>query len=479
MNLLAIAIMIAVTLGAWLFRRHRLDALLVISILALYLLQSGSAGSLDLALPTGTILLVIGVWWLTSSPRPEGEGAGVRVGEYNWRTLLLIGCTAIIVPAASLAFGMAWDHLLRGVPLVFALLGSVVTLGALVPTDDDAARRRLAVAFVGLIIILFVVIKVPALQAAISDSLPRAADQPFRLTWQWLGFSYIAFRLMHVLLDYRSGKLKPVSLRDFALYVVFYPALPAGPIDRVEHFARELQESRPLTNELIVDGGTRIGIGLFKKFVVADSLALLALRPQLVADMTGPYATIATWVMIYAYAFQIYFDFSGYTDVAIGIAQLAGITLPENFRAPYLHRNIAAFWNNWHITLSTWFRNYFFTPFSRVLMGTSLRTRRMLMIFVGQVSTMVLIGLWHGVAFNFVLWGLWHGVGLWFHRWLTEHTRAWDARVQASPRLSRALHVLSVLATFHFVAIGWIFFALTDLRLIGKALAGLVGIHLS
>jgi alginate O-acetyltransferase complex protein AlgI len=112
-------------------------------------------------------------------------------------------------------------------------------------------------------------------------------------------------------------------------------------------------------------------------------------------------------------------------------------------------------------------------------MSTPIRTRRTLMIFIGQVSTMVLIGLWHGVALNFVLWGLWHGVGLWFHRWLTERTRAWDERVNASPRLSRTIHILSVLATFHFVAIGWIFFALTDLRLIGKALAALIGIQLN
>src|SRR5262249_29105066 len=145
--------------------------------------------------------------------------------------------------------------------------------------------------------------------------------------------------------------------------------------------------------------------------------------------------------------------------------------------APYSRRNIATFWNNWHITLSTWFRNYFFTPVSRALMQTPIRTRRLLIILITQVGTMVLIGLWHGIAINFVLWGLWHGLGLWFHRWMIEHTRAWDGHVQADPRLAKAIHILSVLATFHFVAIGWVFFALPDLKLIAKTLAGLVGLH--
>jgi alginate O-acetyltransferase complex protein AlgI len=110
-------------------------------------------------------------------------------------------------------------------------------------------------------------------------------------------------------------------------------------------------------------------------------------------------------------------------------------------------------------------------------MQTPLRNRRLAMIFLAQVSTMALIGLWHGVALNFVLWGLWHGVGLWLHRWLTDHTWAWDEYVQARPRLAQTVNILSVATTFHFVAIGWVFFALPELHLIRKALAGLIGLH--
>ncbi|MCC7449553.1 MAG: MBOAT family protein, partial [Anaerolineae bacterium] len=216
--------------------------------------------------------------------------------------------------------------------------------------------------------------------------------------------------------------------------------------------------------------------GLFKKFVIADTLARMALSPLLVNQMSAATSPVSVWLMLYAFTFQIYFDFSGYTDIAIGIGKLAEITLPENFNRPYTRRNITVFWNNWHITLSTWFRNYFFTPFSRFLMQTPLKSRRLTIIFVAQVCTMVLIGLWHGANINFILWGLWHGVGLWFHKWLTDHTRSWDEYVQARPRLAKTVEVLSILTTFHFVALGWLFFALPDLRLIIKALGGLIGI---
>ncbi len=464
MTLLAIGLMIAVTLAAWLFRRQRLDLLLLISVLALYLLQPAG---LDVILPTATILLIIGVWWLVTPTMTRQDRL----------TLLMIGAVALVVPILRTFPQTDLPYLLRFAAFVATLTISAGAVGALVPETDDTARRRLALGFIGLIIVLLAMLKIPALAAAVAQSLGHATGQNVPIDWQWFGFSYTAFRLMHVLLDYRNKRLKAVSLRDFALYVAFYPALPAGPIDRVEHFVKEIQESKTLTTERLIDGGMRIGLGLFKKFVVADTLARMALSPLLVNQMSAATSPLSVWLMLYAFTFQIYFDFSGYTDIALGIGRLAGITLPENFNAPYTRRNITAFWNNWHITLSVWFRNYFFTPFSRFLMQTPLKTRRLTIIFIAQVCTMVLIGLWHGVNINFILWGVWHGVGLWFHKWLTDHTRSWDEYVQARPRLAKTVEVLSIVTTFHFVAIGWLFFALPDLRLIIKALAGLVGLH--
>ncbi len=461
MTLLAIILMALGALAGWLFPRHRFTVLLLISVLALYALQPPGP---DLVLPVATLLLLLGVWWLTAPALTPDDA----------RTLLLMAWAAALIPLLGIVDGVPFSRSFQAIPPLAVTAVGAVAAGALVPAQDDVTRRRLALIYILVIIVLLLILKTPPIQAAVSGAL---APQAIPLDWQWLGFSYIAFRLMHVLLDYRSGKLKPISLRDFALYVIFFPALAAGPIDRVEHFTRELQQPSRLSTGLIVDGVSRIGLGLFKKFVLADTLAYLALKPSLVAQTTGAYATAATWIMVYAYTFQIYFDFAGYTDIAIGIGLLAGIRLPENFISPYTRRNIAAFWNNWHITLSTWFRNYFFTPFSRFLVQTRLRSSRMLIILIAQVCTMALIGLWHGVAINFVLWGIWHGVGLWLHRWLTDHARPWDEYVLVRPRLARTIHVLSIVTTFHFVAVGWIFFALPDLTLIGKALAHLVGIH--
>jgi D-alanyl-lipoteichoic acid acyltransferase DltB (MBOAT superfamily) len=454
--------MILAALGAWRFRRERLTTLLVLSVIALYALQPEHSG-LAVALPAATLLLVVGAWWLVT---PSRTAADLRI-------LLLIG---LVAGGASLVVaGVIAGKVILTVlpPLGLAVVGAV-SVSTLVPADDEITRRRLALAYLILIVILFVVLKTPALQAASAGAFAQVGGGSVLPDWGWLGFSYIAFRLMHVLLDYRIGRLGAISLRDFALYVIFFPALSAGPIARVEQFSRELAGDKKLDSAALLEGGRRIGIGLFKKFVLADLLAYLALSPQLAAQTDN---TAALWVMLYAYAFRLFFDFSGYVDIAIGIGRLAGITLPENFTAPYTKRNITAFWNSWHITLATWFRTYFFTPLSRVLMGTPLRSRRLLVILIVQVCTMVLIGLWHGVALNFVLWGAWHGLGLWLHKVQQDRSRRWDAYMAEHPTLARLIHGLSLVFTFHFVAVGWVFFALPSLSLIGKALAGLVGLH--
>jgi D-alanyl-lipoteichoic acid acyltransferase DltB (MBOAT superfamily) len=167
------------------------------------------------------------------------------------------------------------------------------------------------------------------------------------------------------------------------------------------------------------------------------------------------------WILLYAYAFQIYFDFSGYTDIAIGIGRLVGIKLPENFAAPYRKPNLTQFWNSWHITLTQWFRSYFFNPFNRWIRRYK-NIPAWSMILVGQAATMSLIGLWHGVTLNFIFWGLWHGIGLFLqNRWGEFiHRRYPDAG--QNPRFPAAYQIGGILLTFHFIALGWIFFALSQ-----------------
>ena len=199
-----------------------------------------------------------------------------------------------------------------------------------------------------------------------------------------------------------TGRLPEFSLREFMTYSVFFPAIASGPIDRVERFLTDLRSKAALSAHSLLAGGERIVLGIFKKFVIADTLAILALNA---ANASQIHSALWMWICLYAYAFRIYFDFSGYIDIALGLGRWMGFALPENFNRPYLQPNLTAFWNSWHITLAQWFRSYFFNPLTRAL-----RSSRKLpvgaVILIGQLATMVLIGLWHGVTWNFALWGL-------------------------------------------------------------------------
>lgn len=209
----------------------------------------------------------------------------------------------------------------------------------------------------------------------------------------------------------------------------------------------------------LVQAGYRLALGLFRKFVVSSLLALIALSPANAAQAQSPGWL---WVMLIAYAWQIYFDFAGYTDIAIGIARLMGIKLPENFNAPYAKPNLTQFWNNWHMTLTQWFRAYYFNPLTRWFRTSAKGVPAWLVLLFCQLTTMLLIGLWHGMTWNFVLWGAWHGVGLFVQNRYSEWLKPRAAGVEEKPRLKSALAFGGSLANFVFVALGWVWFALPD-----------------
>jgi len=274
----------------------------------------------------------------------------------------------------------------------------------------------------------------------------------------WIGYSYIAFRLLHALRDGMTGRLPRISFQAFLTYVLFFPTLLAGPIDRAERFEREFSERPQITSDRLFDGISRILSGCFKKFVLADSLALIALN-----DINAPLVHGAgwMWLLLYAYSFRLYFDFSGYTDVAIGMGLLMGFKLPENFDRPYLKTDLAAFWNSWHITLAQWFRAYIFNPLTRGLRRSIAQGKIWIIILTGQLVTMTLIGLWHGVTLNFALWGLWHALGLFVHNRWVEFRRLRQFKFPPGI-LSRLEPVAGGLLTFHFVSLGWVWFALSE-----------------
>jgi D-alanyl-lipoteichoic acid acyltransferase DltB (MBOAT superfamily) len=302
-----------------------------------------------------------------------------------------------------------------------------------------------------------VVLKTESLALSASRGLRNLTGQTIDLATafdiRWLGFSYVAFRLLHTLRDRLTGRLLQLGLSEFVTYMIFFPAFTAGPIDRVQRFVGDLEADFRLDAERFTSAATRIVVGVFKKFALADSLALIALNSANAGQSTS---TLWTWVLLYAYAFRIYFDFSGYTDIALGIGQLVGVTLPENFERPYLKTNPTAFWNAWHITLAQWFRAYFFNPLTRALRKRKFSVPAI--ILIGQLGTMMLIGLWHGMTWNFAIWGTWHGLGLFLHNRWADFAKGRFTNLTTG--MQRVANVAGVLLTFHFVVLGWVWFAL-------------------
>jgi D-alanyl-lipoteichoic acid acyltransferase DltB (MBOAT superfamily) len=331
----------------------------------------------------------------------------------------------------------------------------------------QATRKRALTALIVLIAGVFVVFKAEPLARELSRALRLQTGQDTSLASMvdlgWVGFSYVAFRLIHTLRDKQTGILPALALREYVTYVIFFPAYTAGPIDRAERFVedyRALPTMRSLDANRFTLGATRIVIGLVKKFVIADMLALgLALNPVNAGQVA---TTIGIWGLLYGYALRLYFDFGGYTDIAIGIGILYGITLPENFSRPYVRTTITSFWQSWHMTLSNWARFYVFSPLSRWLLTRKAKPSSTVIVLAAQVATMVVIGLWHGMTLNFLIWGLWHGIGLFIHKQWSDRTRKWYRSLGEKPIQKRLWTAFSWLVTFHYVVLGWVWFALPD-----------------
>lgn len=265
-----------------------------------------------------------------------------------------------------------------------------------------------------------------------------------------LAISFFVFEFIHFLGDVyleRVGRDQMGKL-DFALFALFFPSLVAGPIKRFQPFAEQTPAHKPFDVTVLAEGAERIIWGLGKKILVADLIGRFAdvlLDPH--AHSSG-----AIWWGTYAYAVKIYADFSGYSDIAIGSALLFGIRLPENFDWPYRRRNLSEFWRYWHISLSSWIRDYLFIPLGGSRAGT-LRT------LFNLTLMMAVSGLWHGAGWNFVLWGLWHGAGLVI---LQLWRRLTKGKIPEAPVVQRPLALLSTLVTFQFVTLGWVLFASPD-----------------
>jgi len=258
-----------------------------------------------------------------------------------------------------------------------------------------------------------------------------------------VGISFYTFQTMSYTIDVYRRQLAPCrSPWDFALYVAFFPQLVAGPIERGTRLLPQVCQPRTLTAQGIRQGVWWLLVGYFMKVFVADNLATIAEAAFAAQRASGAKALLGT----YAFAFQIYCDFAGYSHIARGLASLMGFQLMTNFRVPYLATNPRDFWGRWHISLSTWLRDYLYIPLGGNRGGTA-RTYRNLLL------TMLLGGLWHGAEWKFVLWGLYHGV-------LLVAFRAMEPRAARAPEQRRWTFGRACRAAgfFHLVCLGWVIF---------------------
>jgi alginate O-acetyltransferase complex protein AlgI len=329
-------------------------------------------------------------------------------------------------------------------------------------SENQTVRKWLVTGSVVLNVGLIAVCKyVPFFSHIVSQVSSGALHIP---SWTFpLGLSFYAFQAMTYTLDiYRRDAEPAKTYLEYLASVSFFPTTLAGPITRVAALLPQWRKPNRVIGS--AEGGRAlflIAIGLSKKFLIADYLAVNLVNR--VFDLPTLYSGGEVLVAVYAYAFQLYYDFSGYTDIALGSALLLGIKLPGNFNRPYQAENIADFWRRWHITFSSWLRDYLY--FS--LPGK----RSKVMPYLNLVITFTIGGLWHGANLTFVAWGVWHGLGLAavrLRRALTNNRK---------PSAAWPLRAMRVFVTFHFVAFTWIFFRSADLATAWQMLGQIASMH--
>ena len=270
-----------------------------------------------------------------------------------------------------------------------------------------------------------------------------------------VGVSFFTFQSLSYTIDIYRGSLKPVkSILDYAFFVTFFPQLVAGPIVRAADFIPQIFKPLKVTDAMIGRGVFLIATGLIKKTIIADFISSNFV--DRIFDQPTLYTGLENLFGVYGYALQIYCDFSGYSDMAIGIALLMGFHFNLNFDSPYQSKNITEFWRRWHISLSTWLKDYLYISLGGNRKG-KIRT------YINLFITMLLGGLWHGAGFRFVLWGAMHGAALAFHKVYLE---IFPSGVGARNRMIKPfMTIVSLLITFHFVCFCWIFFRAANMEI--------------
>ena len=362
---------------------------------------------------------------------------------WTWRKVALV--------AASYAFYGSWN------PVYIVLLLMTTALDYLIAhrveaASDGQARKSWVALSIGLNLLVLGFFKYSEFLIDSINGVLTAAGLPVAPRYSAsmivpIGLSFYTFQSIAYVVDvYRREIPAARSWLDYMAFVSFFPLLAAGPIMRARELMPQFAVARPIPEIAAIGAGIYLLVlGLFQKVVMADNLAPLV---NLVFATPKAFSTLDTWAAVYGFAFQIYFDFAGYSNMAMGVAALLGFNITRNFNMPYVAVGFSDFWRRWHISLSQWLRDYLYVPLGGNRFGRLLTLRNLML-------TMLLGGLWHGASWTFVLWGGLHGLYL-------AIERLWSKRRRSDGGVDRAASGLGTLGgmviTFHLVCLGWVLF---------------------
>lgn len=366
--------------------------------------------------------------------------------------LLFVGCRWIFQKGwlnnlvILLGNALVLTCLVRPNSLLILLVVALVCYGAGLLLYRKPRGWLLALVLI-LLIALFAIRQYPLVWRWFGEFWTHSMKKPF-FSVQKLGLSYILFRLIHWLVECHKRTVRSQNFLSYINYLFFFPTFMAGPIDTFNNFHYWVQNTHVRYNaRMLLSGVGRIFMGAVKTLLLVPLMLPYATDYHTLLPNMAPWGAVLCAAVLYS--FYIYIDFSGYCDLAIGMAYMMGIRTPENFNNPYLSANIAEFWKRWHITFSTFLKIYVFKPIISLLNRFSIRKFRMVVSVIAYLLTFLVCGLWHGSTLNFVLWGLWHGLGLSVYKIFTFHHPV---------KPTRTNRIIGIVVTFVFVTIGWIFF---------------------
>ena len=337
--------------------------------------------------------------------------------------------------------------------LIFVSISDYLIAHAIAGSDDKSLKKRLVALSVAINLAMLGYFKYTNFFIEMANGLFGAGFLDFQNIFLPVGISFFVFQSMSYTIDIYRGEIRPLSRwTDYLFYLSFFPQLVAGPIVRAKDFIPQIRRPLQVTREMFGTGICFIIGGLVKKAIISDYISLNFV--DRIFDEPALYSGFECLMGIYGYALQIYCDFSGYSDMAIGIALLLGFRFPKNFNAPYKSATITEFWRRWHISLSSWLRDYLYISLGGNRKG-KIRT------YINLMLTMLLGGLWHGAAVRFVLWGALHGVALALHK-------AWMSIIPWAKPEGKQMNIILRLGgwffTFNLVCLGWLLFRAEDMQ---------------